>query len=55
MKAVISNRIYLNVDEELKKKLMAELTYKIPKKYVKGSKMKQYEIIRTYRIYLLVL
>lgn len=49
MKAVISNRIYLNVDEELKKKLMAELTYKIPKKYVKGSKMKQYEIIRTYK------
>lgn len=48
-KAVISNRIYLDVDEELKQKIIASLTYKIELKHTGKSRIKQYEIIKNYK------
>lgn len=47
-KAVISNRIYLDVTPELRKELVSKLTYKIELKHTGRSKIKQYEIIRNY-------
>lgn len=49
-KAVISNRIYLDVDDDLKRVLISALTYKIELKHTGRSKIKQYEIIKNYKI-----
>lgn len=49
-KAIISNRIYLDVTPELAKELIAKLTYKIPKKYTGKSKMVTYEVVKTYKV-----
>lgn len=46
MKAVISNRIILNVDKELKDKIVTELTYRIEQKFNRTAAGP--EIIRTY-------
>ena len=46
MKAVISNRIILNVDKELTEKIVSELTYRIQSGYNKGSAGP--EIIKTF-------
>jgi superfamily II DNA or RNA helicase len=47
-KAIISNRIYLDVIPEVRKYLVAQLTYKIPLKHTGRSKVQQFEIIRNY-------
>ena len=47
-KAIISNRIYLDVTPEIRKNLINQLTYKIELKHTGKSKIKQYEIIRNY-------
>ena len=47
-KAIISNRIYLDVTPEIRKQLINQLTYKIELKHTGKSKIKQYEIIRNY-------
>lgn len=50
-KAVISNRIYLDVDEELKAKLIAALTYRIERKSsIPNHKFKQYDVIKVYKV-----
>jgi superfamily II DNA or RNA helicase len=48
-KAVISNRIYLDVTPELKKELMTKLTYKIEIKHKASNFSKMYETIRNYK------
>lgn len=49
-KAIISNRIYLNVTPQLKKELIARLTYKIEKARTGKVKIKMFEIIRNYSV-----
>ena len=46
MKAVLSNRIILNVDKELQERIISELTYRIPQKYAKLNTGP--EIIKTF-------
>lgn len=46
MKAVISNRIILNVDKDLTEKIVNELTYRIPSSFNKGTAGP--EIIKTF-------
>lgn len=46
MKAVISNRIILNVDKELQDRITSELTYRIPQKFAKLNTGP--EIIKTF-------
>lgn len=50
-KAIISNKIYLDVSPELKKELMSKLTYKIKKPPRPGlTHFNMYDIIRNYKI-----
>jgi len=46
MKAVLSNRIILNVDKELQERIISELTYRIPQRYSKLNTGP--EIIKTF-------
>ena len=46
MKAVLSNRIILNVSKELQERIISELTYRIPQKYAKLNTGP--EIIKTF-------
>ena len=45
-KAIISNRIYMDVTPELRKELVSKLTYKIELKHTGRNKIKMYETIR---------
>ncbi len=50
-KAIVSNKIYLDVSPELKKELMSKLTYKIKKPPRPGlTHFNMYDIIRNYKI-----
>ncbi len=49
-KAIISNRIYLDVDAELKQHLIETLTYKIEKKALGRAKIKIFDTIKNYKL-----
>lgn len=49
-KAILSNRIYLDVDAELSAKLVKDLTYKIRKNIPGATQFTQFEIIKNYKV-----
>jgi superfamily II DNA or RNA helicase len=49
-KAILSNRIYLDVDKELADRLTKELTYKIRKNIPGATHFTQFDIIKNYKV-----